>query len=91
MATKVLSDLPTAGFSPASKPQRSAPTVHYASHKRKRKVGDTLVYYSVFITLFALALPVVAGLKMAGRPVEGGIIQASKRAADGPAGYAVQC
>lgn len=87
MASNALSSLPPSALDRPSPAKRVVPP----HHRRHRTIADRLFYYSVFITLFVLALPVCALLRVAGRPMEGGVIAAAKRAADGPAGYAVQC
>lgn len=62
---------------------------HFDAH-HKRSIGDAAVYYSVFSILFLMSVPVFTAFRLIGKPVSGGIITASKHAANGPAGYAVK-
>lgn len=60
----------------------------YDAHPR-RSLGDAAIYYSVFCTLFVVSLIVFSFLRLFGHCPKGGVIKAAKRAANGPAGYAV--
>lgn len=62
---------------------------HFDAHPR-RSIGDAAVYYTVFSILFVFSLGVFSVLRVAGHRASGGVIQASKHAANGPAGYAVK-
>lgn len=60
----------------------------YDAHPR-RSLGDAVIFYSVFCTLFVVSLIFFSVLRVFGRRPSGGVIKASRRAANGPAGYAV--
>lgn len=59
--------------------------------RNRRRKEDAAVYYSVFGILFVFAFVAFAISRLIGRPVEGSLFAAAKRAADVPAGYAIKC
>ncbi|MEO0410348.1 MAG: hypothetical protein AAF221_00730 [Pseudomonadota bacterium] len=57
----------------------------------RRSKLDMTVYYTVFGTLFVISFAAFLGAAVIGRSPQGGVYEAAKRAASGPAGYAVNC
>lgn len=59
------------------------------AHPRRSR-QDGAIYYTVFSILFVFSLIVFACLRVFGHKVAGGVVKGAKRAASGPAGFAIK-
>lgn len=62
-----------------------------SGHTARHSKSETMFYYLLFSILFAVFFTVFVGASLMGKAPKGGVIEGAKRAASGPAGYAVNC